>query len=67
MKVIYEEPTISQQLDKLIAEATKPIKEFRLTAPELSLLCDECGYHFDKKMAYSYKQYKVFYDWGSYR
>jgi len=67
MKVIYGEPTICERLDCIIADASKPIKEIRLTASELSEFCEETGYAFAKGAGYTHRGYRIAYDWGSYK
>ena len=67
MKIEYLEPTIFNRIDEAIAQATKPIKAIRLSAPELAEFCELKGMAFSKECEYTYKQYRVAYDWGSYR
>ena len=65
MKAIYGELTICQQLDNLIADASQPIQQIQLTAPELSKFCEETGYAFQKGARYTHRGYWITYDWDS--
>lgn len=65
MKAIYGEPPICEQLDALIADASQPIKEIQLTAPELRKFCEETGYAFQKGAHYNHRGYWITYDWNA--
>lgn len=70
MKIEYAEPTMQARIDQAIAQARtegRDIECIRLSAPELSRFCDEGGLAFDKNCTYTYKHYRIAYDWGSYR
>ena len=67
MKIEYKKPNIIDRIDEAIAQAKLPIECIRLSAPELSEFCEAKGMAFSKECEYTYKEYRVAYDWGSYR
>jgi hypothetical protein len=70
MKIEYKSPSIIDRIEEAIEQSKKDNKRIeciRLSAPELFEFCEVSGYAFTKESGYTYKHYKVAYDWGSYR
>lgn len=68
MKIEYAEPTVVDRIEEAIEQAKavgQRIKTIRLTAPELEEFCDIGEKAFNKQCVYTYKDYRVAYDWDS--
>ena len=70
MKIVYKEPSIIDKINDAISHAkynNKEIDCIELSATELSEYCELSGYAFSKNCGYTYKHYRIKYDWSSYR
>lgn len=67
LRIIHKKPTIIELLDEVIKQSIKPIESIKLDESELRQFCDITGYAFSKQCGYTYKHYKITYDWESQR